>query len=46
MRANDKRRARIEVIRKVLTSMDYTGRDPGAICKPDSKIIGEGPKFL
>ncbi len=46
VRANDKRRSRIEVIRKILTSLDYTGRDLAAIGKADPKIIGEGPKFL
>lgn len=46
VRANDKRRARIEVIRKILASTDYTDRDAAAIGKPDPKIIGEGPKFL
>ena len=43
---NDKRRARIEVIRHVLRSLDYTGRDVDAIGEPDRKIIGDGPASL
>ena len=46
VRSNDKRRARIETIRRILQSLDYTGRDDEAIGKADKKIIGEGPKFL
>ena len=46
VRSNDKRRARIETIRRILQSLDYTGRDDDAIGKADRKIIGEGPKFL
>ena len=46
VRSNDKRRARIETIRHVLRSLDYAGRDLGAIGKPDPKIIGEGSKQL
>lgn len=45
-RSNDKRRARIETIRHVLLTLDYKGRDLGAIGKPDPKIIGTGPKQL
>lgn len=46
VRANDKRRARIETIRHVLRALDYTGRDLDLIGKPDPKIIGTGPKQL
>jgi hypothetical protein len=46
VRSNDKKRARIEVVRRILLSLDYTGRDLAAIGKADEKIIGEGPKFL
>ncbi|MEP9386131.1 polyphosphate kinase 2 [Mesorhizobium sp. KR9-304] len=46
VRSNDKRRARIEVIRHVLRALDYTGRDLDAIGKPDPKIVGEGPKLM
>jgi polyphosphate kinase 2 len=46
VRSNDKRRARIEVIRHVLTALDYDGRDKGAIGTPDPKIVGLGLKQL
>lgn len=46
VRSNDKRRARIAVIRRVLQSLPYTDRDLDAIGKADPKIIGNGPGFL
>ncbi|TIV12775.1 MAG: polyphosphate kinase 2, partial [Mesorhizobium sp.] len=46
VRANDKRRARLAVIQRILLSLPYDGRDLDAIGKPDKKIIGEGPGFL
>ncbi len=46
VRSNDKRRARIETIRHVLRSLDYTGRDLEKIGKPDEKIIGQGARRL
>lgn len=46
VRANDKRRARIEVIRRILLTLPYEGRDDGAVGQADSAIIGEGPEFL
>jgi polyphosphate kinase 2 len=46
VRANDKRRARLAVIQRILLSLPYDGRDPDAVGKSDKKIIGEGPKFL
>lgn len=46
IRSNDKRRARIEAIRRVLVSLPYTGRDLSAIGKADPKIVGEGAGFL
>ena len=46
VRANDKRRARLAVIRHILASLPYPGRDIDAVGKVDEKIIGEGPKFL
>ena len=44
--SNDKRRARLEVIRHILRSVDYARRDESAIGKPDKKIIKSGPEFL
>jgi polyphosphate kinase len=46
VRANDKRRARIEVIRHILLAIDYTDRDLDAIGEADASIIGTGPGFL
>ncbi len=46
VRANDKRRARLAVIRRLLLSLPYDGRDLGVIGKEDGKIIGEGTSLL
>jgi polyphosphate kinase len=46
VRANDKGRARIEVVRRILLAIPYDGRDLDAIGEADPKIIGEGPEFL
>ncbi|MBB3965749.1 polyphosphate kinase 2 [Rhizobium metallidurans] len=44
--ANDKRRARLNLIRHMLKTIEYDGKDKDAIGKLDDKIIGQGPKFL
>ena len=46
VKANDKRRARINTIRHLLLSIDYEGRDLDAIGEIDRNILGEGPRFL
>jgi polyphosphate kinase 2 len=46
VRANDKRRARIEVIRHILRSIDYAGRDETSIGDPDPLIVGQGPELF
>jgi polyphosphate kinase 2 len=46
VRANDKRRARLSAIRRVLLSLPYDGRDPDVIGKEDKKIIDEGSSLL
>jgi len=46
VRANDKRRTRINVIRHVLASIDYTGKDEETVGTPDSKIVGAGADFF
>lgn len=46
VRANDKRRARLAAIRRILLTLPYDGRDLEAIGKQDKKIIGQGPSFL
>ena len=45
IRSNDKRRARLEAIRLVLSSIDYTGKDTAVIGKCDPKIIGQDLKL-
>ncbi len=44
--ANDKRRARINLLRHILRTLDYDGKDKDAIGELDDKIIGQGPKIL
>lgn len=44
--ANDKRRARVAVIRRILLSIPYKDRDLAVIGKEDDRIIGSGPEFL
>lgn len=44
--ANDKRRARLAVMRRILVSVPYTGRDLEKIGDEDPKVIGAGPDFL
>lgn len=41
--ANDQRRARLEVIRYILTQHDYEGRDLDAVGRIDSKIVNAAP---
>ncbi|OCP37989.1 polyphosphate kinase 2 [Ensifer sp. LC163] len=46
VRGNDKRRARLNLIRHMLSKLDYEGKDNDAIGEIDDKIIGSGPGFL
>ncbi|UHS60259.1 polyphosphate kinase 2 [Agrobacterium vaccinii] len=46
IRANDKRRARINLIRHILKTLDYEGKDKSVIGDIDEKILGFGPDFL
>lgn len=46
VRANDKRRARLAAIRRILLTIPYDGRDLAAIGEEDPKVIGEGTEFL
>ena len=46
IRANDKRRARINLIRHILTTLDYDGKNKEAIGEIDDRIIGSGTGFL
>jgi hypothetical protein len=42
VKANDKRRARINVIRTILKELPYAGKDKGAIGEIDEAIVGMG----
>lgn len=46
VRANDKRRARIAVMRHILLAVPYSGRDDGRIGEPDPKIVGTDRDLL
>lgn len=43
--ANDKRRARLAIIRKLLAAIDYPGKDKSVVGRPDPSIIGD-PRLL
>lgn len=46
IRANDKRRARLNLIRHVLLSIDYEGKNKNAIGEIDNQIFFDGQNFL
>ena len=46
VRANDKRRARVNAIRHVLNQLNYADKDRDAIGAIDEKIVGSGSGFL
>ena len=46
IRANDKRRTRLEAIRTILSAVDYDGKDKKVVGKVDTKIVGSGPEFF
>ncbi len=46
IRANDKRRARLNLIRHILLTLDYDGKDAKAIGEIDRKILGSGAQVL
>ncbi|WP_299865754.1 polyphosphate kinase 2 [uncultured Hoeflea sp.] len=43
VRSNDKRRARINVIRTMLSALPYSGKDEAAIGEIDRSIVRQGP---
>lgn len=45
VRANDKKRTRLNVIRHFLAALDYAGRDAEAVGAPDGKIVLPGDTF-
>ncbi|MEM1365034.1 MAG: polyphosphate kinase 2 [Pseudomonadota bacterium] len=46
VKSNDKRRARLNAIRSVLSVTPYDGRDDKLVNKIDDKVLGYGPDFL
>jgi polyphosphate kinase len=46
IRGNDKRRARLNAIRKVLSSIPYAGKDEKVAQAPDPLIAGSGPEYF
>ena len=46
VRSNDKKRARLNAIRYLLSKIDYDRKNLAAIGEIDDKILGKGPKFL
>lgn len=46
VRANDKKRARLEAMRHVLSHMEYEGKDDTVARAPDPKIVGSGQDFF
>ena len=46
VKANDKKRLRLEVIRKILLSMPYAGRDDAVVGNQDDKIVLDAGAFL
>ncbi|MDL2399176.1 polyphosphate kinase 2 [Rhizobium mayense] len=46
LHANDKRRARLNLIRHMLLTLDYDRKDEKAIGEIDDKILGKGPHVL
>jgi len=46
VRANDKRRTRLNVMRAVLTNIAYAQKDAAAVGEPDSLIVGAGRAFF
>ncbi len=46
VRANDKRRARLEVIRKVLANSEYDDKDEDVVGQSDGNVVGNTSEFL
>jgi polyphosphate kinase 2 len=40
VKSNDKKRARVEAMRHVLSRFDYAGKDEGIVGRPDPQLIG------
>ena len=46
IKSNDKKRARVEVMRYVLDSLDYPGKNTDFIHEPDPLIVGSAKQIL
>jgi polyphosphate kinase 2 len=46
IKGNDKKRARIEAMRFVLSQFDYTGKDPDVVGTPDPLIVGRASQMF
>ncbi len=46
IRANDKRRTRLNAMRHVLAGIDYAEKDAAAVAEPDPEIAGSGDAFF
>ncbi len=46
VKSNDKRRARLEAMRYVLSQVGYEGRDDDLVARPDPLIVGPAPLLL
>ena len=40
VKSNDKKRARLEAMRHLLAGLDYEGKDPAVVGRPDPKLVG------
>jgi hypothetical protein len=46
VKSNDKKRARLEALRFVLSRFEYTGKDDDAVGAPDARIVGSAADVL
>jgi polyphosphate kinase 2 len=46
IRANDKRRTRLNMLRAVLERVPYAGKDAAIVGEPDPQLVGSGPAFF
>ncbi|GII21485.1 polyphosphate kinase 2 [Planosporangium mesophilum] len=46
VKSNDKKRARIEAMRFVLSQFDYTGKDSEIVGAPDPKVVGRASQIF
>ncbi len=46
IKSNDKKRGRLEAMRHVLATLDYTDKDPAAVGPPDPLIVGTAADVL